>query len=36
MLINAGESCNAVDDPYATVRVSNKIKNMNVKVFHLM
>ena len=29
-------SCNTIDDSYARVRVPNKLKNMNAKVFHLM
>ena len=31
-----GGSCNSIDDPYALVFVPNKVKNMNVKVFHLI
>ena len=31
-----GESCTNIDDLYARVCVSNKVKNMNVKVFNLM
>ena len=29
-------SCNIIDDTYTRVRVPNKVKNMNVKVFNLM
>ena len=31
-----GGSCNTINDPYAWVCVTNKIKNLNVKVFHLI
>ena len=31
-----GGSCNTVDDVYDQVCVSNKVKNMNVKVFNLI
>ena len=31
-----GGSCNTIDDPYALVFVPNNVKNMNVKVFHLI
>ena len=31
-----GGSCNTVDDVYDRVCVSNKVKNMNVKVFNLI
>ena len=31
-----GGSCNAIDDPYAPVCISKKLKSMNVKVFDLM
>ena len=31
-----GESCNAIDDPYAWICVPDEVKNMNVKVFNLM
>ena len=31
-----GGSCNTIDDPYARLCVSNKVKNMNAKLFHLM
>ena len=31
-----GESCNIIDDPYARVCVPHKIKDMNVKISHLM
>ena len=31
-----GESCTNIDDLYARGCVSNKVKNMNVKVFNLM
>ena len=27
-------SCNTIDDPYARICFPNKVKNMNVKVFH--
>ena len=27
-------SCNTIDDPYTQIRVSNKIKNVNIKVFN--
>ena len=29
-------SCKTTDDPYAQVCVQNKVKIMNVKVFHLI
>ena len=29
-------SCNTFNDPYAKICVPDKIKNTNVKVFHLM
>ena len=29
-------SCNIIDNLYAWIRVSNKVKNKNVKVFNLM
>ena len=31
-----GGSCNAIDDPYAWVCVSNKVKNVNAKIFNQM
>ena len=31
-----GGSCDTIDDPYAEDCVSNKVKNMNIKVFNLM
>ena len=31
-----GGSCNTIDDPYALVFIPNNVKNMNVKVFHLI
>ena len=31
----SGGSCNTIDDPYAGLCVSNKVKNMNVKVFNV-
>ena len=31
-----GGSCNTIDDPYDRACVSNKVKNMNEKVFDLM
>ena len=31
-----GGNCSIIADPHAGVRVPNKIKNMNVKVFNLM
>ena len=31
-----GWSCNTIDNPYDRVRVVNKVKNMNEKVFNLM
>ena len=35
-IIKCGRSFKAIDDPNARVCVPNKVKNMNVKVFHLM
>ena len=35
MLITRG-SFNIIHDPYAQVCVSNKVKNMNVRVFNLV
>ena len=32
----SGRSCNTINDPYAPVCVSNKVKNINAKVFKLM
>ena len=29
-------SCNTINDPYAQVCNSNKVKNINIKVFDLM
>ena len=29
-------SCNNINDPFAKLRVSDVVKNMNVKVFNLM
>ena len=29
-------SCNNINDPYAEMRVSDVVKNLNVKVFSLM
>ena len=31
-----GGGCNTIDDPYARVCVTNKLKNMNVKIFNLI
>ena len=31
-----GGSCNTINDPYAQICVKCKVKNMHVKVFHLM
>ena len=31
-----GGSCYAIDDPYASVYISKKVKSMNVKLFDLM
>ena len=31
-----GGTCNTIDDPYASVCVPNKVKNITVKVFNLM
>ena len=34
--IKCRQSCNAIDNLYAQIRVPNKVKNMNLKVFNLM
>ena len=35
-IVNKGsESYNFIDDPYAQMRVPNKVKNMNVELFNL-
>ena len=31
----SGGNCNAVDDPYVSVCVAGKVKNMSVRVFNL-
>ena len=31
-----GRRCNAIDDPYAQIFVTNKVKNVNVKVLNLI
>ena len=31
-----GGYCNSINDPYAQVFVPNKVKNMNMNVFHLI
>ena len=36
MVIKSGGIGKTVVDPYARVCVPNKVKNMNVKLFHLM
>ena len=36
MLIKCGGICYTIDGPYARVCVSNKVKNMEVKIFNLL
>ena len=31
-----GGTCNTIDNPYARIYVSNKVKRINLKVFSLM
>ena len=33
---NCGGSCNNINNPYAKMCVPDIIKNLNIKVFHLM